>query len=585
MKRKIVSYLLLIVGFLLLLPSVIFPAILMWQRPILISNTQVIRQPGATFVPDLVTVPDDCETTAVLHEPPCNPSLARSGWSISHGGSYAQGSSALPGPIANDSFLVQHLDLANAAITYNFSTPYADGGIAVWGTLLVLDGTVVKLDHDAFAVIDTYSVRVEEEEEAELGLSLSGAYSAVDRDNRFIVGRQRSIEVYADAVEGDRYSAIALLKRFRLPDSFFCGDEDIIVGINLTYDDHIVVVTERGIVGVLPRELEAMTAVNLHSYALNGDICTGQDRLTISNSIAIDEAGGIYIVTNHNMVRLQWDSLALSLAWQAPYEAGRGGLSALRLGPGSGSTPSLMGTEADQDKFVVFTDGQELMHLVFMWRDEIPDDWQPIVPGKDRRIACEIPVRFGDPQAIRSLSEQSVLVRGYAAVVVNNLLQDEPAFWQRIPDTISGSLAAFAGGNPDIAPYGIERIDWQTTTRRCQQVWVNQNLSIPNGIPTMSEATGLFYGIGQRAGTWGLEAVDFATGESAFFVPSRQTTCSLASVQQIHSLGLRFTAVIPALLANPHNCENSIFAAAEVGPDSTIYTGTLLGVSKFSPLR
>ncbi len=583
MKRKLLISFFALVGFLLLVPTVIFPLMLMWQRVPPISNAQLIRQDGSAYNPEIIHVPDDCETTTVSHQPPCNPSLARSGWSISHGGSYAQGSSALPGPTATDSFLVQHLDLANVAITYNFSSPYADGSVAVWGSLLTVDGTVVKLDHDAFAVIDTYSPQFEEEEEPDLGLGISGAYSAVDRDNHFIVGRQRAIEVYADSVEGDRFSAIALLKRFQLPDEFFCGDEDLIVGINLTYDDHIAIVTEKGVVGVVPREVEELTAVNLHRYAINRDNCTDANTHIISNSIAIDEEGGIYIITSRDMLRVQWDGSGLTLAWQTPYEAGSGDLSALRLGPGSGSTPSLMGTGMDDDKFVVFTDGQELMHLVFMWRDEIPNDWQPLTAGKDRRIACEIPVRFGDPDAARSLSEQSVLVRGYAAVVVNNLLQDEPAIWQRLPDVASGVLAAFAGGNPEIAPYGIERIDWDATMQRCQRVWANEEISIPNGIPTMSETTGLFYGIGQREGVWGLEAVDFATGKSSFFVASRQTTCSLAQVPHIQALGLRFAVVLPAFITNPRNCENSVFAATEVGPNNTIYSGTFLGVSKFSP--
>ncbi|MCP4418535.1 MAG: hypothetical protein GY805_18100 [Chloroflexi bacterium] len=583
MKRKLLFIPLGIIGFLLLVLTLIFPAILMWQQAPPVSSAQVILQNESAHTPVLVSVPDDCETTAVSNEPPCNSSLARSGWSISHGGSYAQGSTALPGPTSNDTFLVQHLDLANVAITYNFSSPYADGGVAVWGSLLTLDGTIVKLDHDAFAIIDSYSPQFEENGEIDRGLGISGAYSAIDRDNHFIVGQQRAIEIYADSVAGDRYSPIALLKRFQLPDEFFCGDADLIVGINLTYDDHIVMVTERGVVGVLPREVEKLTAVNLQRYSINGDNCESENNHIISNSIAIDEEGGIYIVTSRDMLRVQWDGSGLTLAWQTPYDTSPDNLSALRLGPGSGATPSLMGTGTEADKFVVFTDGQELMHLVFMWRDKIPDNWQPIAEGKDRRIACEVPVRFGDPDATRSLSEQSVLVRGYAAVVVNNLLQEEPGYWQRIPNKISGSLAAFAGGNPDVAPFGIERIDWDATTQKCQQVWVNKDISIPNGIPTMSEATGLFYGIGQRDGVWGLEAVDFATGESSFFVASRQTTCSLASVSQIRSLGLRFTAVIPTLIIRPHNCENTIFAATEVGPDSTIYTGTFLGVSKFSP--
>jgi hypothetical protein len=242
-----------------------------------------------------------------------------------------------------------------------------------------------------------------------------------------------------------------------------------------------------------------------------------------------------------------------------------------------------MGTGVDEDKFVVFTDGQELMHLVLMWRDEIPSDWEPIAPGRDRRIACEFPIRFGDPSQERSLSEQSVLVRGYASILVNNLLQNEPALWKKLPPIAGGLFAVLSGNDPDQAPHGIERVDWNPETRTCEQVWVNAEVSVPNGIPTMSERTGLVYAIGQQEGHWGLAMIDFSTGELEQFVESRQKECSLAAFEQINSLPYR-AIMMPVLALNPDDCENSFFAATEIGPDGTIYTGTLLGVSKFTPL-
>lgn len=98
----------------------------------------------------------------------------------------------------------------------------------------------------------------------------------------------------------------------------------------------------------------------------------------ISNSIACDEENGIYIVTSKNMHRVQWTGTQLSTnttdgAWTSKYETGNNA-SGIRLGEGSGSTPTLMGFGSN-DKFVVITDGQELMHVVLFWRGAIPDDW------------------------------------------------------------------------------------------------------------------------------------------------------------------------------------------------------------------
>ena len=166
------------------------------------------------------------------------------------------------------------------------------------------------------------------------------------------------------------------------------------------------------------------------------------------------------------MVRVAWTGSALSLdeadgAWSAEYETGSEEPVAGRLGPGSGSTPTLMGT-GDQDRFVVITDGQPLMHLVLMWRDEIPEDWEPIAPGKDRRIAAEVPVQFGDQTATTSVSEQSVLVRGYGAMVVNNDYGLEvPETWPTVLDRLFILLT----GVPGVAPHGVEKFTWDPQTR------------------------------------------------------------------------------------------------------------------------
>ena len=479
---------------------------------------------------------ENCETSTLPHEPPCNPSLARSQWAITHSSSYQQGSSSNPGPKAGQSFLAEHIDLPNVSITFSFSEPYNDGGIAVWGAPLSREGVVVKLDHQAFELIDIYNPQIEEENPPESSLSITGAYNALDREGHFIIGRQRAVEVFADSVPGDRFSEIVLLKQFHLPDEAFCGEGDILVGFNLTYDDHIAFVTQNGMVGVLPRQIEHMTDGNLITYSINKGNCTDDSSERISNNIAVDENGGIYVVTSQQMYKFNWDGSSISNDWQTPYQA-TGNTSAIHLGAGSGATPSLMGNPEDRDRFVVITDGQELMHLVLFWRDEIPADWKPLADGINRRIACQIPVTFGHQGSQRSFSEQSVLVRGYASVMVNNLIQKEPFIWRWLPKFLMNAFAAMEGADPDNAPYGIERIDWDPVTRSCDVVWANTEISIPNAVPTMSQATGLFYAIGQRHGTWGLEAIDFKTGESVFLLSPARNVAPLPQCSSLPHFG------------------------------------------------
>jgi hypothetical protein len=447
---------------------------------------------------------------------------------------------------------VDHDGFTSAPIVLSFSPEYRDGKRVIWASTVGLTGEILKIDPATVTVIDKYIPQLEEGAGPGTN-SVSGAYNLVDADNHLHVGQATALEVYGDAVPGKRDSSIALLRRFNLPASARCGDDQI-VGITMTYDGRIAFATKYGVVGVVPRQPKRMDAKHLRTLSLNGKDCAGgpDGQLeTVSNSIAADENGGLYVVSSHAMYRIDWKRHRLSLGWRSGY-AGAGGSGGGRLGAGSGSTPTLMGTAADDDRFVVITDGQELMHLVLMWRDRIPHGWRPIHKGADRRIACEIPVTFGDESADRSLSEQSVLVRGHSAVVVNNLQQLDPVTGQLPPQV--APYSQLLSGLPGNAPAGIERFDWHSATKTCDVAWSNPEVSLPNGIPSMSSATNMIYGIGSRDGVWTLEGLDWDTGDEALTV---ETTAFPTS--------------------------NSFYAATTIGPDATVWTGNFGGVTRFQP--
>ena len=111
----------------------------------------------------------------------------------------------------------------------------------------------------------------------------------------------------------------------------------------------------------------------------------------------------------------------------------------------------------------------------------------------------------------------------------------------------------YRSNHPDVAPYGVEKFRWNQQDRQLQSVWANPEISCPNGIPTMSEATGLLYCIGQRDGNWTLEGVDWDSGESVFHRPLTRSSKS-----------------------------NSFYSATEIGMNGNIFTGTFGGMLKFS---
>jgi len=476
------------------------------------------------------------------NEPPVNSFLADSPWPMTHRNPYCQASSIYPGPqregmkVYGD-FLSGSLGLITATISHE----YPDGRHVIWGNNL---STVFKVDTNG--QILSYIDVLEKADHLELSdygansatlteKGKSGAYTLVDKDGVFFIPYFTRIYGFRDAVPGDPDSAIVVFKEFEIPQARLHGEDDYIVGMNLTYDGMIAFATSRGTVGVVSRSLD-------NAYYLY----LGDDE-EVSNTIACCEQNGIYVVTSGYMYRVQWTGTELTIdshgGWRAEYDVGEDS-SGIRLGKGSGATPTLMGIDG-QDKFVVITDGQALMHLVLFWRNEIPGDWTQIPGAKDRRTAAQVPVTFGDPFAAESLSEQSVCVRGYGALVVNN---------QMSKDFGKPALNILFSGLPDIAPYGAEKFEWNAGSRELSSAWVNTGVSLPNGIPSMSSTTNLIYDIGQRSGVWTLEAIDWSTGESVFH----------------RELG-------------PNLRYNSAYAGTGIGLRGRLYTGTLSGLLRILP--
>ena len=528
---------------------------------------------------------DLCTTPLASDEPLCSTAFGDEVWSGSHRASYAQGSSAFPGPSDSGSTTSEHLVIPSAGVpvVISFTAPYADGGRALWSTVTGLEAAIAKYDHEKFELIDWYVPNEREEDPPTFSLGLSGAYTAIDSDDRFIVGRTRFVSFFGDSIDGDRQSPIELKKRIFMPDEVFCNEDDIIAGMSLTYDGHLAFATEFGNLFVIPADADPDNLGEVPVVSTNEDCATAEEAELeiVSNSVAVDENGGIYVLTSAAMYRFDWDGSSLTPAWRAEYEVAEEVPSPIRLGPGSGSTPSLMGTAADDDRFVVITDGQALMNLVLFWRDEVPADWEPIAPGKDPRIACEIPVDFGTGTN-EAISEQSVAVRGYAAVVVNDLLTNptiNPPSSLPFGAIAQNLVSALEGGIPEKAPFGLERIDWDPETRTCATVWANAEISVPNGIPSISGASGLVYGTGQRDGQWGLEGLDFATGESSVWVPAGPGTCPGDS----SGVAAALPGVAEVLEVVPDSCENSVYAATTIGPDGVVYQGTLNGLTRYLP--
>ena len=502
--------------------------------------------------------------------PPHNPYLADSSYPIGHGSSAQQTSQAVS--VARDA--TRTLDPSEIDYTHlgpfhlgaHISPRYPDGRRVLWSNGV---DRVAKVDHESFEVLATYPLPGREPFGPDAAAAyverfnglrpgywaifqslrharatytdISGIYTLVDRDGAYYVCGAREITVYGDAEPGNPDSPIEVRRRFAWPSEV----TGVSVGMNMTFDGRVIVATEDGFLLALTRDFASLEVVRLRfSQEAGAARDTGQG--WIRNGIAVDDAGGVYVVSRDHMHKVIWTGAAFSQderegAWTSPYRNSGGG--------GSGSTPSLMGF-GTEDRFVVITDGDEVMNLTLFWRDAIPADWQQLAGAPSARVAGYAPATMGRDDVVASQTEQSVVVGGYGALVVNNEPRNLPWGTGRFVVPVSG----FLGHLPEYQPFGVQKFEWNPETRALDGAWVNREVSSPNAVPVLSLDSGLVFTVGARNGSWTVEALDWETGASVYH---------LAVGDQLY---------------------NSAYAAIQIDEAGRLLWGTVWGRARVTPL-
>lgn len=494
---------------------------------------------------------DDVSSTSVTSattneplggSPPVNPELADSVVPIGHFDSAQTDSMAVAGPVGptqdltEDDLAYAHIGPAHFGIA--ISPEYPDGERVIWSNG---GDRITKLDYDSLEVLaelplpdkdqlsaeeaDTLLAELDSLEGRALAdqavvlateylFGLSGVYYLLDEDNTLFVGGSDSIIAYQDIDPDDPTSDIELRDEWPVPDEI----GGTFVGANLTFDGRIVMVTNEGWVVVVERDFSDYEAIQMvgadgavaHNQAMEAGGARPGSADWVRNSIAVDDDGGLYVVSVEHMHKVVWDGEQLSTdaadgAWTEPYLNGSAA--------GSGATPALMGFGDDDDKFVVITDGEDLMNVVLYWRDDVPEGWTAPEGAPSDRIAGQQPADMGDPDLTAIQTEQSVVVGGYGAMVVNN----QPA---SVPDDFPPAgvrvLAGYAGADPAYTPAGVQKFAWDPDSQEFAEAWSTQEVSSVNSVPVVSTGSDIVYTVGARDGDWTLEGIDWETGESAF---------------------------------------------------------------------
>ncbi len=327
-----------------------------------------------------------------------------------------------------------------------------------------------------------------------------GAYFYVDNKDRAVVSIGR--EIFVVAVRGDT------LQRVRSYDlnSVIPSDDQLNSALPDWSGRLWFVSREHGIVG----------ALNPANGRVLGTVRTNE---AIGNSFAMDETGGVFVVTDKAQYRFDLSRKGRpKVSWRQRYD-NVGRKKPGQFDAGSGTTPTLMGKQ-----YLSIADNAARMQVVVMRRAKR-------LPRRQRRVVCEQPVfRRG-----AGATENSIIATDRSMIVENNYGYFPP------PD-------ATANGNT--TQPGVARVDIKRGGKGCRTVWNSSEIS-PSTVPKLSLASGLIYLYTKPKGTpdaWYLTAVDFFTGKTVW--------------RRLVGTGLLF---------NVH------YAGLTISPSGVLYSGVLGG--------
>jgi hypothetical protein len=354
-----------------------------------------------------------------------------------------------------------------------------------------------------------------------------GGYFYLDNQDRAVVPTSDGhVDVIAESGPADAPT----LTRQRQYDVSSAAGGSVILSVLPDWSGRLWFVTDSGVVGVVDPATGATRSMTLP----NGE--------GVGNSMAVDETGGVFVVSDHALYRFDADAAGAPVAtWRQPYDAG------VRQKPGqsefgSGTTPTVI--RHGSDRYVAITDNADPQMHVLVYRADRG--------GPGAAPVCSIPV-FAP---YRSDTDNSLIAFGDALVVENNYGYTGP---EQVPPSTTPMR------NTPTTEAGVTRIDVDYDRGGCRAAWTNTRVRVPTSVSKLSSTTGLLYvyehpsaaEVRYTAGQpltgpedpWYLTALDARDGHRVWSV--------------LTGVGLGY---------------NNNYAPITLGPDGTAYVGALGGL-------
>jgi len=215
---------------------------------------------------------------------------------------------------------------------------YVVGSCFVGNSEASIDVTLIMFDNENLDIVAETVIGPREF----IPNASGGAYFTLDKDENIIIGPPNNLQQYHIEVTDDGVPEFVQDRSIDMSPSIREGGvlQDSIVD----YEGRLWFMATTGEVGYVNHETEAVKIVDLASDLDDCPLANEDGTEILQNSIAIDE-DAIYMVTCAALYRISADADGeVQIDWRAPYDSGT---TIGALLPGSGTSPTLFGTEDD----------------------------------------------------------------------------------------------------------------------------------------------------------------------------------------------------------------------------------------------
>jgi hypothetical protein len=334
----------------------------------------------------------------------------------------------------------------------------------------------------------------------------SGGYFYLDEQDRAVISAANRHILVVGETGGTANPGFTLEHDYDVSGGVPSGDA--LISAIPDWDGFIWFVSRQGVVGTVNPSTEVVRAITTEE--------------PIGNSFAVDETGGVFIVTDAAMYRFDRRPNGLpGVTWRRAYD-NIGVVKPGQTEAGSGTTPTLIGRN-----LVTITDNADPMNVLVFKR-------AASVSGA--RLVCRQPVFSQGASA----TDQSLIATNRSIIAENNFGYTGPA------STTNGGVTS----------PGLQRVDLDDDGTGCHSVWRSAQRA-PSAVAKLSLSAGLVYTYTKPprdddVDAWYLTALRFRTGKTAW--------------RRLAGTGFGY---------------NNNYAPVTIAPNGTAYVGVLGGLTRF----